>query len=94
MRALKIALFSAVGACALSACGPDNVSACRSYVETVNAQYTQCGLDSDLTADNTCPDTLNEGGVDCTEYYACLEESYECTDNGMQIDTSSCSGCI
>lgn len=89
----KIAIvFAALSALALSACGPDNVAACKAYVEHFNG--LECLADgTDLDEATTCPESLNSG-ANCTEYYNCLTEAAQCdADGNFTNDISGCTGC-
>ena len=94
MKKIAIAFAGMTAAIALSACGPDNVQACKDYVAAVNAEYEACEIESNIDEGSTCPDSLNEGGADCTEYYGCLADGYTCNDGTMDIDTGDCTGCV
>jgi hypothetical protein len=88
MKKLLIGL-AAVGAIALTACGPDNVAACTAYVEHFNG--LECLADgADIDAASTCPDSLNSG-ADLTGYYNCLIENSTC--DGETLDTSGTTDC-
>ena len=94
MRGVPLLLATTVLVGFTLAClGQDNVGACEAYVDQVNAIFLECGADADLRRDSTCPDSLNEGDVDCTGYYKCLADAYSCTEEGIEVDTSECAGC-
>lgn len=67
--------FAALG------CGPDNVSACTSYVTAANAARVQCGVTPPLDVEVMCPASLNHG-ADCTDHYGQLAQSVNC-DGGL-----------
>ena len=81
----------AVAAMALTACGVDNVATCKEAVDKINA--LDCIGEATLDADATCPDTLNQGGVDCTDLYTCIGDGYTCDDGILNADVADCPAC-
>ena len=73
-------------------CTPSNQAACQDYVATFNAlDCVTANQQLDPIVD--CPDSLDEGGANCTAFYACLKESFMC-DTGSLISTASdCPAC-
>ena len=87
MKKMTITLF-AVAAMALTACGVDNVAACQDAYAKINA--LDC-IGTELTV--TCPDTLNEGGLDCTDFYTCFGDGYTCDGDTLNADVNNCPAC-
>lgn len=83
---VAVGLLGVVGVGA--GCGADNVAACKEYVQARNDAYEACEMrDRMINADETCPDTLNDG-IDCTDYYTRLADSFECTAGEVTWDAS------
>lgn len=86
MRELAAALFAVF---CLAACGPDNVAACRAYVEHHNG--LECVDEAEqIDVAAYCPEELNEGG-DLRGYYACLADNARC--DGDRLDLSGQGSC-
>ena len=81
----------AVAAMALTACGVDNVAACKDAYAKINA--LECIGDATLDAEASCPDTLNEGGLDCSDFYTCFGDGYTCDGDTLQTDVADCPTC-
>lgn len=77
--------FVALG---LASCAPENVEACKRYVEAQNQAYRDCGMpDREKDANETCPASLNEG-LDCTDYYDNLARSFDCSAGEVTWDSN------
>lgn len=87
-----LALVLPLSLLGLLACQPDNVGACKAYVEKANAAYTECDLETQLDPEEQCPDTLQEG-ADCTAYYEQLGDSYKCEDGAVDWEIPE-DGCV
>ena len=80
-------------------CGSNNVDACKLYVESLNAERKKCGT-PELNPATECPESLNHGGADCTDYYECNATAYQCdaeegTVNANEELQAQCdTGCI
>ncbi len=89
-----IALLSAI--CVflpgLAGCGSSNVDACNIYVKSVNQERSKC-QQSELNPSVECPASLDHGGADCTDYYACHMHVYSCEDNVLVEDQARLSEC-
>ncbi len=73
-------LFVAVGALvALLGCGPDNVSACKKFMES-----TKCGT-VDISSSFNC-DAYKNTTCDIAPYFTCASEHYVCKDG--QFDSA------
>lgn len=85
--ALLVPLFG------LSACGADNVTACRAFIEHFNG--LPCVSEAERYDDTSCPETLNGRSLDCTAYYACVTEQSTCdADGDLVFDDQACAGCL
>ena len=71
------AVFLAALLLACVGCGSNNVDACKLYVESLNAERKKCGT-PELNPATECPESLNHGGADCTDYYECNATAYQC----------------
>ena len=89
----KIALaLCALSALSLSACGPDNVKACKElYTKLQGLECLDDTTKESFNPDTNCPDTLNAGGVpNYAEYYQCLEDGYSCDGDTFVADVDHC----
>ena len=76
----------------LTSCGSGNVDACIIYVKSVNQERSKC-QQTELNPATECPESLDHGGADCTDYYACQMHVYSCEDNVLVEDQVRLSEC-
>ena len=76
--------------------GRDNLTACQEYVEAVNDVFETCGEDLPFDEATECPESLNAYAADCTEWFDCLHDAYECDEEEMEIlaDWDHCVSCF
>jgi len=75
--------------------GRDNLTACREYVVHVNDVFEACGEELPFDAETECPEILNAYAEDCTGWFDCLHDAYECDEEEMEViaDWSHCESC-
>jgi len=76
--------------------GKRNVAACNDWVETMDATFadSECGgTDFGVLLDSGC-DIFEESKCDVGEYFVCLEENTECSEEGGEINTEGWSDCV
>ncbi len=88
----KLALVACASLLSLASCGGDpDQAACQEYVETYNAVYRDCEIDSSLDAEIQCPESLSDDGCSQQTYYECLRDAPHCEDDGtVTNDPSVC----
>lgn len=61
-------------------CG-GNQAACEDYVDSVNE--LEC-VSQELSADEKCPEDLDDDECDMEDYYSCLADETTCSDGELQ----------
>ncbi len=76
--------------------GRDNLTACREYVAAVNDVFAACGEELPFDEATECPEALDAYPVDCTEWFDCLRDAYECDADEMEVlaDWDHCVSCF
>lgn len=72
---------------------PRNREACLRFVDAANALECVSPGEELFDPEGTCPGSLDQPGVDCTRYYACLEEALRCQGSELVMEDTECFGC-
>jgi hypothetical protein len=78
-RTALFCLFSALFLLTIG-CG-GNQAACEDYVDSVNE--LEC-VTQELSAEEECPDALDDDECDMEEYYSCLTDETTCSGDQLQ----------